>query len=475
MTVDEFLSCYKKNFKRTSSLISGITLMFFDAISIMICIGLAFFLVNAINPQFINFKSFVTYSVYLPLVLLVFYVASLYPGIMISPVEEIKKFTLCTFFSFFGIAVSIFLDNNAEKYAVALALIIAVPFSTFVLPITRQAIRNLFSRFHWWGLPAVIFCTDESGDEVINRMKKYPSLGYKPALIVNSSIAKPKLYLDLPCFPPSDELLEKIKRLKIKLAILCGYKAPTFDILHSFRYTINISKKQDAVISGTPHLKDIAGIIGLASTHYLTQKRSRITKRCLDLILIIASLPLTLPLCFVIAFLVKFSSPGPILFGHERVGKNGKKIKCWKFRSMYKDADKQLAELLSKNKKLKEEWEKDQKLVNDPRVTSIGKFLRKTSLDELPQLWNIFLGQMSFVGPRPITKDELKKYKDKANYVLTVTPGLSGMWQTSGRSNTGYEDRIALDLYYIHNWSIWLDIWIIIKTFYVVIQGKGAY
>ena len=121
------------------------------------------------------------------------------------------------------------------------------------------------------------------------------------------------------------------------------------------------------------------------------------------------------------------------------------------------------------------EWEKDRKFTDDPRVTKFGKFLRKTSLDELPQLWNIFTGEMSFVGPRPVTEPELQKYGNFADYVLSVKPGLSGMWQISGRSDTGYEERINLDTYYIQNWSIWLDIWIIIKTIWVVLKGKGAY
>ena len=121
------------------------------------------------------------------------------------------------------------------------------------------------------------------------------------------------------------------------------------------------------------------------------------------------------------------------------------------------------------------EWEKDRKFTNDPRVTKIGKFLRKTSLDEFPQFFNVLTGEMSFIGPRPVTTPELAKYGDKAELILSVQPGLSGMWQISGRSDTGYEERITLDSYYIQNWSVWLDIWIIIKTIYIVIKGKGAY
>ena len=142
---------------------------------------------------------------------------------------------------------------------------------------------------------------------------------------------------------------------------------------------------------------------------------------------------------------------------------------------MYKNSQEMLEKILAEDPVRRAEWEKDRKFVDDPRVTKFGKFLRKTSLDELPQLWNIFIGEMSFVGPRPVTEEELEKYGENADYILTVTPGLSGMWQISGRSDTGYEERINLDTYYIQNWSVWLDIWIIIKTVWVVINGKGAY
>ena len=142
---------------------------------------------------------------------------------------------------------------------------------------------------------------------------------------------------------------------------------------------------------------------------------------------------------------------------------------------MFSNSQEMLEQILATDPVRREEWEKDRKFVDDPRVTPFGKFLRKTSLDELPQLWNIFVGEMSFIGPRPVTKSELIKYGNDADYVLSVTPGLSGMWQISGRSDTGYEERVQLDSFYIQNWSIWLDLWILIKTVWVVINGKGAY
>ena len=177
----------------------------------------------------------------------------------------------------------------------------------------------------------------------------------------------------------------------------------------------------------------------------------------------------------IIAVLVKLTSRGNVFYGHKRVGKNGKEIKCWKFRSMYSNSQEMLETILKTDPAMKKEWEENRKFVNDPRVTPLGKFLRKTSLDELPQLFNILAGSMSFVGPRPVTRDELEKYGDYADFILSVTPGLSGMWQISGRSDTGYEERINLDTYYIQNWSTWFDMWIIIKTVWVVLNGKGAY
>ena len=192
-------------------------------------------------------------------------------------------------------------------------------------------------------------------------------------------------------------------------------------------------------------------------------------------IAILLCMPFILPIFIILSLLVKITSRGPIFYAHKRVGKNGKEIKCWKFRSMCINSQEMLEKILATDPVRQAEWEKDRKFQDDPRVTKFGKFLRRTSLDELPQLINILLGDMSLVGPRPVTEPELVKYGEYKDYVLSVVPGLTGMWQVSGRSDTGYEERISLDTYYIQNWSIFLDIWILIKTVRVVINGKGAY
>ncbi|MDQ7084899.1 MAG: exopolysaccharide biosynthesis polyprenyl glycosylphosphotransferase [Sulfurovum sp.] len=187
-------------------------------------------------------------------------------------------------------------------------------------------------------------------------------------------------------------------------------------------------------------------------------------------------LPLLLPIIAILALLIKKESKGNVFFAHMRIGKNGKKIPTLKFRSMYADAQERLETLLLEDEAIKEEWEKSFKLKNDPRVTKIGKFLRKTSLDELPQIFNVLKGQMNFVGPRPIVQEELDTYyQEHSQYYLMVKPGITGLWQVSGRSDTDYTFRVNTDKWYVLNWSLWLDIVILIKTIKVVLKRDGAY
>ena len=282
------------------------------------------------------------------------------------------------------------------------------------------------------------------------------------------------MYKGIPAFKTDKEIENTIKKKNIKVAVLCDYHSDMNEILSTYRYTIQV-RKNPGVSSSTQHIKDIAGIIGYSSTHNLTFKFNLFIKRLLDIILILFISPILIPVFIIIGILVKITSKGPVFYGHKRAGKNGKEFKCWKFRTMCIDSQEQLEKILATDPVRKAEWEKDRKFTDDPRVTKFGKILRKTSLDELPQLINILTGEMSFVGPRPVTVSELSKYKESKDFVLSVTPGLTGMWQVSGRSDTGYEERITFDTYYIQNWSIWLDIWILIKTVWVVLKGKGAY
>lgn len=207
----------------------------------------------------------------------------------------------------------------------------------------------------------------------------------------------------------------------------------------------------------------------------LAQRRNRLFKRIFDIVATVCGGILILPILAIIAILIYLDSPGPIVFGHKRVGQGGKLFSCYKFRSMVPNAQEALEQYLKENPVAREEWERDFKLKDDPRVTRIGKFLRKTSLDELPQLWNVLVGDMSLVGPRPIVRDEIVKYGDYINDFYLVPPGITGVWQVSGRSDTTYEERVLMDSWYVHNWSVWIDIVYLLKTVLAVAKSKGAY
>lgn len=199
----------------------------------------------------------------------------------------------------------------------------------------------------------------------------------------------------------------------------------------------------------------------------------RFVKRTFDILISGLSLIILSPIFLLIALLIKIDSKGKVFYKHKRIGKNGETIYLYKFRSMYSDSKERLEELL-KDPKIRKEWEENYKLDNDPRITKIGNILRKTSLDELPQLLNILNGDMSIVGPRPVIEDELEKYGFYKQKFLSVTPGLTGWWACNGRSCTSYEDRMKLELYYVNNRSILLDIKCIIKTAISVIKRDGA-
>lgn len=200
-------------------------------------------------------------------------------------------------------------------------------------------------------------------------------------------------------------------------------------------------------------------------------------KRGFDIIFSLISLVIGLPIYLLVALLIFMTSRGKVIYAHERIGRGGKPFRCYKFRSMYLNADQRLKEILDGNPLLREEWEKNYKLKKDPRITPFGSFLRKTSLDELPQFWNVLKGDLSIVGPRPVVKEEVEKYLNvKANKILSIRPGLTGPWQVSGRSNIScYQTRIQLDEYYVDNHSLLLDLKLIIKTIPAILFAKGAY
>ncbi|MBN1617303.1 MAG: undecaprenyl-phosphate galactose phosphotransferase WbaP [Spirochaetales bacterium] len=480
MHIDEYCSWFRKRYRSTSSFGTATAFIVSDVITIMLCIGAGFFIVNAVDKHFINFKSFVTYWTYLPFFCLVYYIFKLYPGILLVPSEQLRSLFLANAFMFGGISISILVETDGREYLAA-AFIVAFFFSTFSLPLSRSIARKwVFSRFTWWGIPAVIYGEGQEARDILDNLLDNPSLGYIPVALVNIVEIDLDEYRGIPVIHSIEDSKRLNLDLHIKMAIILSgehqsevYRHLLITTLSNFRYNIIIPRLNFYnTLSMT--IRDINGTLGLATTHHLTKGYNMAVKRLMDLLLLFTGTLLLLPFLFLVALLIKISSRGPILYGHTRIGRNGKEIKVWKFRSMVPDAAERLSKLLQENPDLREEWDRSHKLSRDPRVTGIGRFLRKTSLDELPQLINVLKGEMSFIGPRPVTHEEIEKYGEKFNYIFSVSPGLSGMWQVSGRSDTDYAERVAFDSYYIQNWSLWLDIWLIFRTIGVVLSGKGA-
>ena len=218
-----------------------------------------------------------------------------------------------------------------------------------------------------------------------------------------------------------------------------------------------------------------AGSCVVAVRSGLLDARSRKIKRVSDIVLSLLLMVLALPVALLIALAIAIETRGPVFFGHTRIGKGGRRFRMWKFRSMVADADLVLKKHLEEDRDHLSEWLRTRKLKCDPRVTRVGRLLRRSSLDELPQLWNVLRGDMSMIGPRPIVEEEIAKYGPVFSLYSRVKPGLTGLWQVSGRNDTSYRERIALDAQYIRNWSIRGDVAVLLKTVRVVICGHGAY
>ncbi|MBZ9892211.1 sugar transferase [Mesorhizobium sp. BR1-1-3] len=218
-------------------------------------------------------------------------------------------------------------------------------------------------------------------------------------------------------------------------------------------------------------LTDLSPALSLGTTN---PPVGGLLKRIMDLVVAFTALMVAAPVMIVVALLIRMTAGGPAVFSHSRIGFGGKPFDCYKFRSMVTNSDEVLKSFLDSNPQVRLEWEETRKIRNDPRVTVLGWMLRKSSLDELPQLFNIIRGDMSCVGPRPIVKDELKCYGDHLGEYLRAKPGLTGLWQVNGRSSMDYANRVKLDCQYVRNWSVWLDIVILFRTVFAVIRFDRA-
>ena len=405
----------------------------------------------------------------------------LYPGYGMDQVEELRRQTFALLAALTIIVVFAFgwqLDDSLSRvflFAWALSLL-------FLAPLARYVAKVVLMRCGLWGKPVVVIGDHESGARIVEVMQKEWQLGFKPVgLFDDRSDFMEEALVSEPCPENLGTAAAWADQYGVDTAVFAVQDARSTDLVRlverastSFRYVM-VMPDLGGITNSSVIARDFAGTLGVEIKHNLLFPWSRRVKRALDLLLTVVGGLLISPLLLALVVLIKLDSAGPAFYGHRRLCAKGQHFQCWKFRTMHTNAEQLLDEFLQSNPDLRAEWEQNFKLRDDPRVTRIGRFLRKTSLDELPQLWNVIRGEMSLIGPRPIVDAEIPKYGTVYELYRRIKPGISGFWQVSGRSDTGYDERVGLDAYYVNNWSVWLDLVILVRTVRSVILGRGAY
>lgn len=401
---------------------------------------------------------------------------SLTPGWGVGPVDHLRRLIALVLASFGLAAAALFLSKTGAE-ASRFTLTTAFFISLFIVPLVRVRIKGALIKAGKWGIPTVIYGSDETAAHVLEALRAEPGLGYMPAGIFDDD-STPGSYINgVPVLGSMEH-----NTADAPFAIIATTQTTRERLIGLLEGPLTIYRRVVVIpdLLEAPSLwvtpRDFVGLVGLEIALNLLNPFARFTKRASDILFVVATAPVWIPLCLVLALLVWLEDRSSPLFIQERMGFYGKEFRTWKFRTMHPNAEEILKREFAVNPELEAEWAVDCKLRNDPRVTRVGEFLRKTSLDELPQFMNVLLGEMSLVGPRPLPEYHYRQLPPQIRALRDrVRPGVTGLWQVSGRSESGTKGMERWDAYYVRNWSIWLDIVILVRTVRVVLSGKGAY
>jgi Undecaprenyl-phosphate galactose phosphotransferase WbaP len=431
-----------------------------------------------INPNY-DLHFYIDLYPILALFLGAFYIHNLYPGVLLHPAEEMRRVFKCISVVFLLIGLSTFFERNSSFYSRSIFLVVWACGAPCIL-LARGLTRKKFAEKPWWGIPAVILGHGPCATRVIQTLSKR-NIGLRLAGLFADDLAG---FSDVGPIPKLGKLSEAPQFAKVRHADYVIVAMPdrgsaeirhiVQNYCHGFRHVLLVPDLPGICSLGIA-AHEIGGEVGLELPQRLWHTWACVSKRLFDVFASAFFLLLASPLFLLVTLAIKLTSNGPVFFGHARYGQDGVTFKALKFRTMAQDADQLLTSYLEAHPELREEWKRDHKLRNDPRITGVGKWLRRYSMDELPQLVNVLRGQMSLVGPRPIVESEIHKYGDGYDLYTRVPPGITGLWQVSGRNKTTYAERVALDEYYVRNWSVWLDAYILIKTIKAVVTADGAY
>lgn len=427
---------------------------------------------GAVNwPQIFNgMVFFVLFAVLLS------WANGLYPGFGLAAVHEMRKVIYVVTLASIFLGMLLFLQQRGLAYS-RLVFLLSWLFSATLMMLGRFAIRNRFSRFTWWGLPVFIVGSADECQPVIEQLLNNRRLGFRPVCTYHPHTTAGEPVLGIPSVGDKAALIEFVETNNIQHVIFTDNWGSEHN--RNYQWMRDIFPNMLFVLNTSPfgslwvRTIDLHGTLVVETNYHLLNQRERLVKRILDLVLTILLLIFSLPLFLLLALLVRLDSKGPILYTQKRLGLNGETFDSYKFRTMFVNAEEKLDEVLKNDPEAAQEYEQYHKLANDPRVTPVGQFLRRYSLDELPQFINVLKGDMNLIGPRSYLPRELPDMGEHAAIILKVQPGITGWWQVMGRNATSFHERLLLDEYYISNWSIWLDLYIVIKTVYVLLSGKG--
>lgn len=467
---------------------TGIALLLLtDIVSIFIVLEGAISIRKHLLPNFLNFPEFpqigVTFFWWVfPVWLFFFAYEGLYTK-RFSYWDEIKILWKVVFFSTLAMFSILYLGKVGEQVSRAVLVVMCV-ISIPVFPLIRTNAKKILMTLGLLRKKVLVLGAGKTGEMICNAMKRDKNLGMNVVGFLDDDPEKiGKRICGLKIHAGVDKAQKYIGRCGIDDIVIAmpGCEKKKFvslinSLQHKAQNILFIPDLFGITVLGTNlHHFFQEQAIGLEVKNNLARPMNILTKKVFDILSsFILMIVLAIPM-IVISLLIKITSPGSAIYSQQRMDKNNKPFKCYKFRTMFNDAETRLNNLLQSNVAAKDEWHNHRKIGNDPRITKIGKFLRETSLDELPQIFNVLKGEMSLVGPRPVTKEEIEDYyKDQAALCFCVPPGITGLWQVSGRSRVSYDHRIALDSWYVRNWNLWLDIVILFKTVKVVLEREGA-
>lgn len=402
----------------------------------------------------------------------------LYPGVGLGVVEEFRRLTLSTSVMFLVIIAVTYLMRGAGQYSrlvMGLAYLVALG----LVPLGRVLVRHLAVRAGVWGEPVAVIGSLGEAARLAGNLQRDPKLGLRPLVLVSD---EPVDGHPVPAgvkVLPESRLAEVCLACNLSTAFVLVGGLDELPVVRQ-RYG-DLFERLTLIKTGNGTLPlhgvetvEFGSLQGLQVRETLLDRSAQIQKRLFDLLLSGLGLALLSPLFALLAVLIRFDSPGPVFYLQKRLGRGGKTIHMLKFRTMHVHADAVLERYLQENEAARRQWHEFQKLQPDPRITRVGRLLRRFSIDELPQLWNVFAGEMSLVGPRPILPGQKALYGEAFHDYARVVPGMTGLWQISGRNRLPFSRRVELDMHYVQNWSIWLDFYILVRTVWVVLRCEGA-